>query len=101
MRSKLFFHYRLNFWPENGGNRYRQNTVTYPPNYTVSNPQDRDFVTLALKIFLILCVSPCRLTSNCYVTLLTLNKDLYSIAELPRGTAVIGRSLLFWIVDLI
>ena len=39
----------LKLRPDNGGNRYRHNILTYLPNDTVSNPEDRNFGTLPHK----------------------------------------------------
>jgi hypothetical protein len=36
----------LKLRPDDGGNRHRHNIFTYLPNYTASNPEDRNFGTL-------------------------------------------------------
>jgi hypothetical protein len=39
----------LNLQPDDGGNRYRQNILTYPSNYTASNPEDCNFDTPPIR----------------------------------------------------
>lgn len=39
----------LNLRPDDGDNRYCQNILTYLPNYTASDPEDRNFDTLPHK----------------------------------------------------
>jgi hypothetical protein len=72
---------------------------TLSPTYQIIRHQIPKTVILTLSLIrtsphiLFACLLLCCITFQCSVTLLTLNKVVYSITELPWGTEDIARSV--------